>query len=628
MKKNTTFFYNTTNQLSKWGLITLITVFFFSLQPAPAVHAAGITVSSGSGDNLTAGDDICTLREAITNANLPAGGDSTSGDCDPGSIGIDTITIPAGTYTLELTGGGEAYNDNDNAINDLDITNDIKINGDATNTTTINGGGIDRVIHTGGTSIVTINDLTITGGEIGTLGQLSSSGSFGGGIYRQSSGNMTLTGVTISNNLAGHRGGGLENGNVAGILTLTNCIVSGNESDWGGGIVSGDLNTTTIINNSTFSDNTAHGNGGGNGGGLNIYNGTMTVNNSTFTGNHGPGDGAGMANQDTLIVNNSTITGNATAGNGGGIYTYGGTTTISNTTIANNMTGNGLYNGGGSITVANSIVSDNGTDNCNIAVTDGGNNLEYPGVTCGGFTVQANPLLGALADNGGDTQTRALGVGSPAIDAGNNGTCESADQRGMSRSVDGDGDTTATCDIGAYEGGEKQCSIGVGTYTFTTQSSVQIEITTHDASLACLYVEERQTNHPEATSGGSGAGIATGKYWVIHGLQVNDTLASGYTLNLTIPHSITPDGNAKICKYPGSNDGYGWDCFRTSSTITTVTLNGITSLSEWAAGEGVGPTAVSLQSITTTSQPTGWIAPLFSVLMLTIGSVWLRRVKR
>jgi hypothetical protein len=64
--------------------------------------------------------------------------------------------------------------------------------------------------------------------------------------------------------------------------------------------------------------------------------------------------------------------------------------------------------------------------------------------------LSGNPNLGPLADNGEPTQTMALLPGSPAINAGDNATCASAqvnnlDQRGVTRPQG------TICDIGAYE---------------------------------------------------------------------------------------------------------------------------------------------------------------------------------
>lgn len=55
-----------------------------------------------------------------------------------------------------------------------------------------------------------------------------------------------------------------------------------------------------------------------------------------------------------------------------------------------------------------------------------------------------DPLLAALADNGGSTETIALQVGSPAIGlVTDRRLCGRADQRGLPR--------TPPCDAGAYE---------------------------------------------------------------------------------------------------------------------------------------------------------------------------------
>ena len=81
-------------------------------------------------------------------------------------------------------------------------------------------------------------------------------------------------------------------------------------------------------------------------------------------------------------------------------------------------------------------------------------------MTCGftgtGSLSNADPKLGPLADNGGPTLTMALQSGSAAIDAGSNAIAaappvNNVDQRGITRPIDGNSDSIAVSDIGAYE---------------------------------------------------------------------------------------------------------------------------------------------------------------------------------
>jgi hypothetical protein len=136
---------------------------------------------------------------------------------------------------------------------------------------------------------------------------------------------------------------------------------------------------------------------------------------------------------------------------------------ILNSTIASNTSGRpggGIMTSlGAAVFVKNTIVSGNTLDNCDNAQLGGallsqGNNVSSDD-SCP-FTKptdkqNTNPRLGPLTNNGGPTDTRALLAGSPAIDRATNTNCPSTDQRGVRRPQNGDANTSAICDIGAFE---------------------------------------------------------------------------------------------------------------------------------------------------------------------------------
>jgi hypothetical protein len=150
--------------------------------------------------------------------------------------------------------------------------------------------------------------------------------------------------------------------------------------------------------------------------------------------------------------------------------------TISHSTIAHNaVLGEGVLGGGGiyaykRCVVRNSIIALNTsgemkTPDCDGTLNSLGYNLLGDNTGCN-FDPQAHdqvgdgadpidPLLGPLADNGGETWTHALLPGSPAIDTGtctdSDGLPVTSDQRDFPRPLDGDEDGAADCDIGAYE---------------------------------------------------------------------------------------------------------------------------------------------------------------------------------
>ena len=386
----------------------------------PLVYAGTITVDTTVDEVINNGN--CSLREAILSAN----GDTAVDNCSAGS-GADIITLPPGTYTLNLVGSGE----NEAQTGDLDLTTDITINGGGMNNSIIDGAGADRIFEVHNGAIATLNDLTVRNGSTTS----------GGGIYV--AGTLTLNRSRVTGSTATSSGGGIFAG---GTLTVTHSRIDGNTANGGGGVFVSFL-TTTIIN-SEISGNTATGGGGGI-----SSSGMLNVVNSTLSGNSAGGNGGGLytveSNNNHLY--NVTISGNTAdsdsndSGDGGGVFMLGGTT-AANTLIGGNT---------------DSSPGQKRPD-CSGSLTSEGYNLiaNVTGCTINGDTIGnltgVNPVLGALQNNGGSTLTQALLAGSPAINAGNPGGCRdhnstvlNTDQRGFTRPANG----SPLCDIGAYEAG-------------------------------------------------------------------------------------------------------------------------------------------------------------------------------
>jgi predicted outer membrane repeat protein len=380
----------------------------------PPVYAAPITVTntndSGAG----------SLRQAITNAA-------------PG----DTITFdsPLSGQTIILA-------------STLVINKNLTIDGSSLfSKISISGNNSVRVFSVSASVIVEIDSLIIKNGRVFETN--------GAGIYN--AGTLTITDSVFSAN---------------------NAVVNPYAVGIGEGSAiynQGDL----AILRSTFNNNTAS-----RGGAISCYAGAMLVSDSTFLSNSAVSDAAGAIFDycDSLIINstfssntaatsggavltdndinpigivNSTFHNN-TALSGGGIANYG-ELSVNNSTFSNNNASNGgaLRNGlGGVLSLANSILANSvGGVDCN--KSDGAPDIENinnliestsPSLeSCGTSLLTSDPMLGPLQDNGGFTKTMALLPGSPAINTGDDATCQANDQRGVTRPEG------THCDIGAYE---------------------------------------------------------------------------------------------------------------------------------------------------------------------------------
>lgn len=79
-----------------------------TLAAAPAASLATTITVNFAGDTV-ANDGRCSLREAVTAANLHAPLYAPAGNCAAGN-GNDTILLPAGTFRLMIPGAGEDKN--------------------------------------------------------------------------------------------------------------------------------------------------------------------------------------------------------------------------------------------------------------------------------------------------------------------------------------------------------------------------------------------------------------------------------------------------------------------------------------------------------------------------------------
>ena len=413
--------------LSLAGIALLLAV---NGAPAGAVGPAATITVSGP----------CDLIEAIGNAN-----DTTTGqpntDCDAGNpAGADTIDLqvnvvltasnnstygptglPAITSAITIQGNGKTISRS--SATDFRILA-VAVGGNLTlNSATVSGGvasGASPAFFGGGIynrGALTVQNSTLSGNSAG-----SNTGGGGGGIFNRGGGTLTVQNSILSGNSAnaGGGGGGIDN---RGTLTVQSSTLSGNSTSRGGGIRNY-FGSTATVSNSTFSGNSAF-----NGGGIANNSASLAISNSTFSGNSAS-RGGGIDNRGTLTVQNSTLSGNS-AFNGGGIYSGGflSTVAVMNSTLSGNsaFNGGGIYSGGilSTVAVMNSIVAaQTGGADCSADGTfnSGGYNIES--ATSCNF-IQASDLrnvtsaslaLQPLANNGGPTQTQALGLTSVAVD--------------------------------------------------------------------------------------------------------------------------------------------------------------------------------------------------------------------
>ena len=388
----------------------------------------------------------------------------------------------------------------------------ITVDGSGAPGLTLDGGDAVRLFAVTSNASLTLQNLTITGGEaMGGAGNAGSSNGGGGGgggagmggaVY-DDGGDFTADGVTFTNNSAV---GGSGGANGAGGGTGGGAAGGGPQGGASGGAAGGAVGGAGGYGAGGGGGGGPHGNGGAGGFGGGGGGAAQSGNVFGVAGAAGFGAGAGAAVTGALAGGG--------AGLGGGIFSNGGTVTLTNDTLtANSATGGNGFNvgsgyGGAVFSLNGSLTATFVTFSANTAQSGGGsptsldstdvyvlsaagtgingstasvaliddilgqtsnstsdfvaypasdsppsmsgdhdlirNNNPTTGVGFSGSPATADdPLFGALADNGGPTDTMALLAGSPAYGAGVATGGVTVDQRGDTRNT--------TPSIGSYD---------------------------------------------------------------------------------------------------------------------------------------------------------------------------------
>lgn len=533
---------------------------------------------------------LASMAHAAT-INVPGGQPTIQTAINSAAPTGDVIIVAPGTYIESLDYNGKAV-----VIQSA--------NGPAV--TTINGVGISVVqFHTGEGRGSVLQGFTLTNG--GTP-------DYGGGIFI-SNASPTITGNIIQGNWAGAGGGGIAI--LGGSPLVTNNIIrqNGQGGGYSGGTGGGGI-LVQWTSGAEISFNSITNNTWSQGGGLSLFSaGSPFIHHNIITDNIATGcspecygGGIAIAGGTAHIVGN-LITRNS-AGAGGGIYNSvpsgsPGSRFVSNTIVFNIGSGSeaasdvmneGFYSQ--SAFVNNVIVSNNGgiafycsstysstppiQQNNDIAAT---NSRTYGGV-CG--PIPANPSVDPAFVNVA-TGDFHLTFGSPMIDAGVNTDQDisSTDLDQHTRIVDGDGNGTATIDIGAYEVQNPLLSAG-------DSSLIQSTPATNEGSNTLLYLGAGQHTVVSFNI----AAIPSGKLthatlqltfaqpavnWGPHGNP-----ASVY--NLSTPFA---EGNGFVLgattPTPGSGSGTTWYC----PTDTNISNQTADCVSQWNGANAIigNPTA-------------------------------------
>jgi predicted outer membrane repeat protein len=252
-----------------------------------------------------------------------------------------TICLGGGVYSLT------AVNNSTDGANGLpSITKNITIIGNNSVIERATSAPQFRIFHVGASGRLALNNLTVRGGNAGSLS--------GGGI--RNLGILELNTVIVENN-TGNAGGGIRNNNNATMIA-TNSLIRNNISTTNGGGLYANNSSSTTLTNTNFLGNTVNVSNGL--GGAIFSNGNIFTMNGGIIQNNSARNGAGIfvnITTQAMSLNGVQFTGNTASNHGAGIYHLSSTNfSLQNGRFTSNTATNegGAIAGDGTFTITNS----------------------------------------------------------------------------------------------------------------------------------------------------------------------------------------------------------------------------------------------------------------------------------
>ncbi len=287
------------------------------------------TILSGDIGTVGVNTDNCyhVLLSVSDNNTTKVDGFTVTGGNANDEVLNTSVTVE--TKSIPLNAGGGMYNHTSSPI----LTNCIF----STNNAASTGGGM-----TNNASSPTLTTITFTSNT--AMGVVSSTTGSGGGMMNFGGSSPILTNVNFSMNNS-VSGGGMYNSGAS--PSLSNCSFIQNNAKIGGGMCNAVFSmsgvTAPVLNQVTFTSNTATNEGGG------MYNSgatTPTITNSSFESNTATNKGGGMRNYlsaEPMLT--TVIFSQNSAGDGGGMSNNTATPILTNI-FFNNNSATSQYGGG------------------------------------------------------------------------------------------------------------------------------------------------------------------------------------------------------------------------------------------------------------------------------------------